>query len=90
MRLGKLKSEKPAGMNEVTGELVKVGGDMVVDWIWRLCSMSFEIDVVPEDWRSPVMILLYEGKRERRECKNYRDISLLSMVQKVYSEILVD
>ena len=25
-------------------EMIKGGGDMVVDWIWRLCNMAFEID----------------------------------------------
>ena len=38
--------------------------------------MAFESGVVPEDWRSPVIVLLYKGKGERNECKNYRGISL--------------
>ena len=33
---------------------------------------------------------LYRGKGESTECKNYRGISLLSMVGKIYGEILVD
>ena len=63
-------------MNEVTGEFAKGGGDMVVDWIWRLCNMTFEIEIVPEDWRCAVIVLLYDSKRERSDCKNYKDISL--------------
>ena len=30
------------------------------------------------------------GKGERNECKNYRGITLLSMVGKIYAGILVD
>ena len=26
---------KATGGNEITGEMIKGGGDMVVDWIWR-------------------------------------------------------
>ena len=37
--------------------------------------MAFESGVVPDDWRSAVIFPLYEGKRERTECKNYRGIS---------------
>ena len=37
----------------------------MVDWIWRLCNMAFESGVVVEDWRSAVIVPLYEGKRER-------------------------
>ena len=30
-------------------EMKNVGGDRVVDWIWRLCNMPFESGGVPED-----------------------------------------
>ena len=52
--------------------------------------MAFESGVVPEGWRSVVIVLLYKGKGERTECSNYRSISLLSMVGKIYAGILVD
>ena len=50
VRVGKLKNGKAAGKNEITGEMIKDGGDRVMDWIWRLCNMVFESGVVPEDW----------------------------------------
>ena len=37
-----------------------------------------------------MIIPLYKGKVERTECKNYRGISLLSIVRKIYGGILVD
>ena len=46
--------------------------------------------VVPEDWRSAVIVPLYKGKRERTKCKNYRGISLLIVIGKIYGGILVD
>ena len=45
--------------------------------------MSFESGVVSEDWRFAVIVLLCKGKGERSECKNYRGISLLSVVGSV-------
>ena len=76
MRLGKLKNGKATGKDEITGEIIKGGGDRVVDWIWRLCNMAFESDVLLEDWRSAVVIPLCIGKGEMTECQNYRGISL--------------
>ena len=38
-------------MDEVTGKIVKGGGDRVVDWIWKLCNMAFESGAVAEKWR---------------------------------------
>ena len=45
---------------------------------------------MPEDWRSVVNVLLYKGGGERKECVNYRGISLLSVVGKIYVGIRVD
>ena len=45
---------------------------------------------MPEDWRSAVIIPLYKGKGERNKCKDYGDITLLSVFEKIYSGILVD
>ena len=51
--------------------------------------MAFESGVL-EDWRSAVIVPLYNDKGERSECSNYRGISLLSVVGKIYTGILVE
>ena len=56
--MGKLKNGKAAGKDEVTGEMIKGGGNRVVDCIWRLCTMAFETGVVLEDWISAVIVQL--------------------------------
>ena len=35
MRVGKLKNGKAAGKEEIIGEIIKGGGDRVMDSIWR-------------------------------------------------------
>ena len=52
--------------------------------------MAFESGVVPENWRSNVIVPLYKGKGKRTECMNYSSISLVSVVEKIYAGILVD
>ena len=59
--LGKLKNRKAAGKDEITREMIKDGGDKLVDWIWRLCNMAFKSGVVPEDWRSLVICSTVQG-----------------------------
>ena len=41
-------------------------------------------------WRPAVIVLLYKGKGERTVYKNYKGISLLSIVGKIYRGILID
>ena len=73
--MGKLKNGKAAGKGKVTGETIKVGGDRMLYWIWRLCNMPFQSGVAPEGWRSDVIVPMYKDKVERTKCKNYRGIS---------------
>ena len=88
--LQKLLTTLATGNDEVTGEIIKGGGDKVVDWIWRLCNITIESGKVPEDWRFAMIVPLYKSKGERTECSNYRGISLSSVVSKIYAGILVD
>ena len=85
--MGKLKNGKAAVKDEITRKMIKGGGDRVVDWIWRLCNTPFERGVVPENWRSAVIVPMYKGKGVWTECKSYR---LFSVVKKIYAGILVE
>ena len=31
--------------DEATGEMIKIGDEIVLDWIWKLCNMAFESGV---------------------------------------------
>jgi len=88
--LGKLKNGKASGVDEVTAEMLKIGDEYVEEWVWKLCAKAFECGRVPEDWKNAVIVPLYKGKGERSECKNYRGISLLSVVGKVYARVLME
>ena len=48
VKVRKLKNGNAACKGEVTGEMIIGEGDMVVDWILRLCNMAYESDVVQE------------------------------------------
>jgi hypothetical protein len=89
-RVQKLKNGKSAGIDEITGEMIKNGGERMIDWIWKLCNKAFMEGIVPKDWRRAVIVPLYKGKGEKGNCSNYRGISLLSVVGKLYAGILVE
>ena len=36
VRVGNLKNRKTESKDEVTGKMIKGGGERVVDWIWKL------------------------------------------------------
>ena len=46
--------------------------------------------IVPVDWVIACMVPLYKGKGYVYECSNFKGISLLSVVGKMYGRILTD
>src|SRR5678815_2474231 len=58
-RVRKLKNGKSVGIDEITGEMLKNGGEMVIDSIWKLCNKAFMEGIVPRDWRRAVIVPLY-------------------------------
>ena len=71
------------------GTPIKGGGDNVMNSIWMLRNMAFKSNIVPEYWRSAVIVPLYKGKEERTECKNYGAIKLLRVVGKLCVSLFV-
>src|SRR5678816_1952508 len=55
-RVRKLKNGKSAGIDEITGEMIKNGGKMVIDWILKLCNKAFMEGIVSRDWRRAVIV----------------------------------
>ena len=52
--------------------------------------MAFESGVVPQDWRSAVIVSLYKSKKERTEYRNYKGIILVRAFGKINAGILAD
>ena len=62
----------------------------VLEWLVRVFNICFMLSIVPVDWVIAYMVPLYKGKGDVHECSNFRDISLLSVVGKVYGRILIN
>ena len=71
-------------------EMLKEGGVTVLEWLVRVFNICFMLSVVPVDWVTACIVPLYKGKGDVHECSNFRGISLLSVVGKVYGMVLID
>ena len=74
-------------MCEISGEMLKAGGEVVVEWLHRIVSRALTSGKVPHGWRKALVVPVHK-KGSKFQCKNYRGISLLSIPGKVYAEIL--
>ncbi len=84
----KLKLGKARGPDGITVEMLKYGGEIVIDWMVWICNLAWEQSRVPEAWSKTIIVPLYKGKGKREECNNYSDISVLSVPGKIYGRIL--
>ena len=52
-----------------------------------MCQVVWKLGKTPRDWQTGVIIPIFK-KRDRKQCTNYRGISLLSLPGKVYAKCL--
>ena len=82
-----MRTGKAAGRDGIAPECLKKGGKALVEWLVRLLGICFEAGEVPADWRMAAMVPIYKGKGDKYVCGNYRGISLLSMVGKIFRSV---
>ena len=87
--VNEIKSGKTQGLDGFPVECLKKGGMAVLEWLVRLLNGSFDMGVVPMDWRGACTVPLYKGKGDKCECSNSRGIRLLSVVGKLYGRVLI-
>ena len=59
--------------------MLKNGGITIIERLMRILIKCMESGVVSEDWKATCIVPVYKGKGDRRDCANYRGISILSI-----------
>ena len=63
--VNEMKSGKAPGLDGFPVECLKKGGMAVLEWLVRLLNLSFDMGVVPRDWRGACKVHLYKGKSDK-------------------------
>ena len=82
-----LKNGKAAGPDGIPAELLKYGGQAMVDVMHKLIQQIWDKDEIPEEWGRAAVINLYK-KGDPLQCGNYRGLSLLVTARKCYTTII--
>ena len=83
----KLKAGKAPGTDEIPGELLKHGGDCIIDQLHHICNDIWMKETIPDDWTKSI-ILTMPKKGDVTKCENYRTISLINHSSKILLEII--
>jgi len=81
---------KAPGSDNIPPEAIRQGKPALIQPLYELLCLCWEEGAVPQDMRDATIVTLYKNKGDRGDCNNYRGISLLNIVGKVYARILLN
>lgn len=85
--LKNMKTKKAPGIDGVIIEAVLKGKEIIVPKLEILFNKIMDSGVYPERWCKAILCSLYKGGN-RNEPGNYRGISLLSVIGKIFTKII--
>jgi hypothetical protein len=86
--IGKLKWYKSPGVDQIPAELIKAGGETLCSEICKLIKLIWNKEELPHQWRESIVVPIHK-KGDKTDCSNYRGISLLTVLNKILSNILL-
>ena len=86
--LQKLKARKAAGPDRVPNELLMLLDEEHLDDLLSLYNTAWQEGAVPQEWAEAIVVSIYKGKAADTDPSNYRPISLLNTIYKVYAAML--
>ena len=87
MIINKLKTNKAAGTDNITGELIKHGKRTMKQKIYKLICNIWNTETLQAQWNEEIICPIHK-KGDRLNCNNYRPIMLLNMTYKLYAILL--
>lgn len=84
----RLKNNKAPGYDEIVNEQIKHSINMMLPIYNKLFNLVFNTGIVPEAWTIGMIKPIYKNKGDPKQPENYRPISLLSCLGKLFTSII--
>ena len=84
------KNTKAPGPDSIYTEHIKETIDFMQDFWINLMNKCLEIGVIPENWRTLTLKILYKGKGDTKSPVSFRGVVLENTTLKMFSKIIND
>lgn len=85
--LNNFKNKKSPGTDNINSELIKYASLPLKYRLLDLMNICWKYGHIPEEWRVGKICPIYK-KGDKKNCSNYRGISILNTCYKIYASIL--
>lgn len=83
-----LKANKSSGIDEIINEYITSTTQVMLPIYELLFNVILDSGFIPEDWTKGIIVPIYKNKGNKRDPSNYRPITLLSCLGKLFTCIL--
>ena len=84
-----MSNSKSPGMDGLPAEIFKILDDDMLLKLYEVVELCWTEEAVPQDFNDSLFVQLYKNKGSRNDCNNYRGISLLNVVGKIFARLLL-
>ena len=86
--LRKMKKENAQGPDDIPVEAYIALGNKSVKFLVNFFNRLLRGEKMPDEWRRSLLVPLYKGKGNIKECGNYQRIKLMSHTMKLWERII--
>ena len=78
-----LKPNKCTGLDKIPAKVLRLSADIIAPSLTYIFNLSLDTGIYVDEWKRAQVIPIYKSE-DRRKCENYRPISILPIVSKVF------
>ena len=82
-----MKPAKVAGPSEVCAEMIFASGEVGVGVMVDLCQRVLDGKGMPDEWQTSMLVPIFKGKGDVRNCNTYRGVKLLEHAMKIVESV---